>query len=321
MNAIRSRRHFKIEFTIVSGSRGAMRNTGVYPTCLRDWILSYTEFGLLSSRLRVRNRKSTESIVGSGDANVSLTSFGRRIGTVWKTIETIGLGTVKPRRVILWLDDGAVVADPPPSLRRLQARGLEIGHCRDYGPHKKYYPYVEEILPHEPGRTLVTADDDVYYPPDWLEELLRAHRPGEVTAFRARIRSDAPYKSWPLCDTTDASEKVFATGVSGVAYPPELLHTLRDRGDVFTEVCPRADDYWLHYAAVAAGIPIRQVRDVAAYWWEVVSASNRGLWDGEGTANDAIAQPTQRAWLSDARGAIAPADAMPRSMEPVRRVS
>ena len=57
----------------------------------------------------------------------------------------------------------------------------------------------------------------------------------------------------------------------------------------------------LHYAAVATGTPIRQVRDVAAYWWSMTIASNRGLWDGTGTANDAIAAPTAQAWLSSGR--------------------
>jgi hypothetical protein len=89
---------------------------------------------------------------------------------------------------------------------------------------------------------------------------------------------------------------VFATGVSGVAYPPELLGALRDRGEAFAHVCPRADDYWLHYAAVATGIPIRQVRDVAAYFWPIVLVSARGLWDGSGAANDAIATQTRQNW-------------------------
>ncbi|MUL46969.1 hypothetical protein FZI85_03340 [Mycobacterium sp. CBMA293] len=278
-----------------------MRNTGVDPTNPIGWALAFAEFGTMSPRLRARNRRSVELVVGNGTANVSLTSYGKRISTVWQTIETIGAGTVKPRRLILWLDDSAAIAHPPAHLKRLQARGLEIRQCRDYGPHKKYFPYVNEILPDEPERTLVTADDDVYYPPNWLEELLGAHRSGEVTAFRARIRRDGPYSTWPMCTTTAPSEEVFATGVSGIAYPPELLSVLRDRGDAFTQVCPRADDYWLHYAAVATGIPIRQVRDVAAYFWPIVMVSNRGLWDGQGTANDAIAEQTRRAWLSGDR--------------------
>ncbi|WP_208103727.1 hypothetical protein [Mycolicibacterium sp. CBMA 226] len=275
-----------------------MRNTGTDPTGPLEWALTFAEYCALSPKLRMRNRRSVEPVVGDGAANVSLTSFGRRLSSVWQTIETIGAGTVKPRRLILWLDDDAAFQDPPSSLRRLHARGLEIRRCRDYGPHKKYFPYVNEILPDEPERTLVTADDDVYYPPNWLAELLAAHRPGEVTAFRARIRSDAPYNTWPLCTTTEPSEKVFATGVSGVAYAPELLRVLKDRGDAFIEVCPKADDYWLHYAAVATGIPIRQVRATAAYFWPTLTVFNRGLWDGTGTANDAIARQTQQAWLS-----------------------
>ncbi|MBX9919057.1 MAG: hypothetical protein K2Y33_04375 [Mycolicibacterium frederiksbergense] len=90
---------------------------------------------------------------------------------------------------------------------------------------------------------------------------------------------------------------MFATGVSGVAYPPRLLETLRARGDEFADICPFADDFWLHYAAVATGVPIRQVRDTSVLWWAMPIAAGRGLWDGKGTANDAIAERTRQAWL------------------------
>lgn len=129
-----------------------MRNTGINPKTPVDWVLTGAEFVLLSLQLRLLNRKSTDPVIGDGDANVSLTSYGKRISSVWQTIETIGLGTVKPHRLILWLDDDAVVTDPPAPLRRLLARGLEIRHCRDYGPHKKYFPYVDEVLHHESER-------------------------------------------------------------------------------------------------------------------------------------------------------------------------
>lgn len=292
---------------------GAMRNIGIQPTDPLGWVCTFAELGTLGARLLARNHRSAESVVGTGTANVSLTSYGKRISTVWQTIETIGAGAVKPRRLILWLDDRDAYLDPPATLKRLQARGLEIRHCRDYGPHKKYFPYTNEILPDEPDRTLVTADDDVYYPPTWLAELLTAHRSGEVTAFRARIRNDGPYRTWPMCTTTEASETVFATGVSGVAYPPELLGALRDRGEAFAHVCPRADDYWLHYAAVSTRIPIRQVRDVAAYFWPIVTVAGRGLWDGTGTANDAIAVQTEQTWLNCQGRSEAPSTADPSS--------
>lgn len=279
-----------------------MRNTGAIPKNPVKYLPALAEFLALEPRLRATNHRSSSPIVGDGDATVCLTSYGKRIDTVWKTIETIGAGTVKPRRMILWLDDMAACANPPATLLRLCARGLELRFCRDYGPHKKYYPYVCEVFPDEPERTLVTADDDVFYPRTWLEELLRAHRQDEVTAFRARVRTDAPYRSWPTCTTTEPSERVFATGVSGVAYPPRLLATLRQRGDQFLEICPRADDFWLHYAAVASGVPIRQVREAPALWWAVPRTAGSGLWDGVGSANDAIAECTRRAWLPGCAG-------------------
>ncbi|MFC7671596.1 hypothetical protein ACFQWH_00845 [Mycolicibacterium sp. GCM10028919] len=276
-------------------------NTGTYPSSVLGFLRALPEYVVLWPRLLLTNRRSTRSIVGDGngdgEANVSLTTYGKRTATVWKTIETIGSGTVRPRRLILWLDDAATVANPPATLQRLVSRGLEIRLCHDYGPHKKYFPYVQEIFPEEPSVTLVTVDDDAYYPPTWLEELLDAHRPNEVTAFRARIRGAGPYGSWPTCESREPSPRVFATGVSGVAYPPPLLRTLRERGDEFIEVCPRADDFWLHYAAVATGVPIRQVRETAALWWEMPIASNCGLWDRKGTANDAIAAKAESAWL------------------------
>ena len=272
-------------------------NTGVDPQTPAELARAFVEFGLLGPRLYLTNRQSRRPVVGAGPANVSLTTYGKRISTVWKTIETIASGTVRPRRLILWLNDAAVMADPPATLRRLQARGLEIRLCADYGPHKKYFPYVRDILPHAPDTTLVTVDDDAYYPRTWLEELLTAHRPGEVTTFRARVRNAGPYGSWPVCTRDEAPPYVFATGVSGVAYPPELLRVLRARGDAFMQVCPRADDFWLHYAAVATGVPIRQVRKTAALFWAMPVAANHGLWDKKGTANDAIAARAAAAWL------------------------
>lgn len=279
--------------------RSANRNTGTRPESPLALCAALIALVLQHIRLHRTNRYSRVGVVGNADANVSLTSYGRRISTVWQAIETIGAGGVKPRRLILWLDDTAALADLPPSLKRLQARGLEIRSCADYGPHKKYFPYVNEIWPLEPARTLVTADDDVLYPANWLNDLLRVHDPNQVTAFRARIRHDGPYRTWPMCTTTAASDKVFATGTSGVAYPPAVLRALRNRGDEFTRVCPRADDFWLHYATLASGLQVRQVRQTAALWWSVPTALNRGLWDGTGSANDAIASQTRQFWAAN----------------------
>lgn len=275
------------------GNNGTFRH-GAHASFVRRCV-RLLQVNLYQQYLYIRNTFSRSSVLGHCNADVSLTSYGKRVQSAWITIETIGRGIGRPRRLILWLEDESLVLNPPRKLARLQRRGLEIKHCRDFGPHKKYYPY---LLEGEPIRTLVTADDDMFYPRFWLVDLLEAHREDEVTAYRARIRTKGGYLTWPMCTTDQASDRIFATGVSGVAYPPRLLIALRARGDEFMHVCPRADDFWLHFAARSCSIPVRQVGSLHADWWPQRRVSRAGLWQGNahGGDNDSISAAVAQAW-------------------------
>lgn len=206
------------------------------------------------------------SVVSEGSGPVvSLTTYGKRAQGVYLAIESIARGNTLPSRLILWLDDGALYANLPKPLLRLKRRGLEIRFCKNYGPHKKYYPYVEsQNIFTSP---LVTADDDVIYPRSWLAGLLAAHRqfPGYVNCYRARVMmlhagKIAPYREWPLCASTLPSYRTVATGVSGVIYPIALLEHLKLAGTDFESRCPKADDLWLHVQAIRSGFHIRQIQ-------------------------------------------------------------
>jgi hypothetical protein len=272
-----------------------MRNNGLAPTGLVSKILLHLQIILYTLCLKVINLRSDKPIIGGCDVDVSVTTYGGRTRRVWRTLETIGRGTLLPRSVVLWHEDEAVVRKPPRELRRLMKRGLTIKHCLDYGPHKKYFPYVMEGSLERP---LVTADDDVLYPRGWLAGLVSIYRPDEVVAYRAVTMSDGPYVSWQLCATTTPSENLLATGVSGVLYPPRVLRALRERGDEFMRVCPRADDFWLHYAAVASGVLIRQVSESAAEWWPArPKQSGLQVHNVLQHGNDAISQAAKNAWL------------------------
>ena len=212
--------------------------------------------------LRLSNRLSRRPVVGTGAVVVNLTSFGHRIDLVFYALETIASGRIRPRRLILWLDDAATLAHPPAALRRLQRRGLEICSCTDFGPHKKQYPYALS----GPTLPLVAADDDVLYPRRWLAELLEAaaRHPLDVIGQRAHtITFDgdrvAPYARWVAARGTAASFRTLCTGVSGIYYPLGLLDALLAEGDAFLRVAPRADDLWVYSVAVRHGIRARQV--------------------------------------------------------------
>lgn len=217
-----------------------------------------------SRQLRRRIYRSKTNLIGDHPVVVSLTSYGARVMDVSIAIESIGRGQVRPCRLILWIDDPAVLADVPPDLRKQQERGLEILPTEDYGPHKKYLPYVASIANHR--LPLVTADDDVIYPRGWLRELMTAFEqtPDAVVCYRANVVQlengrIGPYASWPRCRTTSPSVRHFATGVSGVMYPPAMLDELARRGRAFERTAPRADDVWLHWVALQMRRPVRQL--------------------------------------------------------------
>lgn len=234
--------------------------------------------------LKFNNLASNEKVVGDSIACVSLTSHGKRVDTVFYTIESIGRGRVKPRRLILWIDDESLMKNLPASVRRLQARGLEVLPSKNYGPHTKYYPYVKNCFC--PNLALVTADDDNFYPNYWLEGLISAYMcdAGVVNCYRAHAttlndREDgiARFGYWTMCHSTTPSFSHHATGVGGVIYPPILQKALQDAGDAFMEMCPKADDIWLHVTAIRNGFKIKQINESAIEFTAIPFSQGDGL--------------------------------------------
>ncbi|WP_454851891.1 hypothetical protein [Promicromonospora soli] len=211
---------------------------------------------------------TSSPVVSGAGIDVSMTTYGARTRTAYLAIEAIGKGDVRPRRLILW-GDAKLVRDPPLPLKRLQARGLEILECEDFGPHKKQFPYVTGEA--AAGVAFATADDDVIYPRTWLAQLASAaaqdpevihgHRAHRITDHAGAI---APYAEWAAAPDPEPSFATFCTGVSGVVYPPEMARHLSAAGREFADVAPRADDVWVHAIAVRNGIRSAQVAAVPA---------------------------------------------------------
>lgn len=230
--------------------------------------------------LRAWNRWGRSTVTGPGAAVVNLTSYGHRLQTVFYAVESIARGRVRPQRMILWLDDPAVLADPPPSLIRLRRRGLELLACPDYGPHKKQFAYARTVV--APRVPLVAADDDVLYPRRWLAQLLSVHsrHPHDVIGHRThRVEFDgddlAPYTRWTPGTGTAAGYRTLCTGVSGILYPPGLLTALAAEGDAFRRWAPYADDIWVHSVMLRHGFRGRQVADRQAEY-PAIPGTQRG---------------------------------------------
>lgn len=221
-----------------------------------------TKFQL--TRLRSRNQRSKERVVAPGGPVVSVTTYGERLNTVHLALESIAAGSVLPSRLILWVDSAEGFANRSDGLKRLVERGLEIYLSDNFGPHTKYYPYLLSTDTFDVP--LVTADDDLLYSRWWLEGLVRSHRekPEEVHCYRAhRVGLEhgaiTPYQTWEPCRSSEADFLHFGTGVSGCIYPMSLLKRLKLAGTEFMQLCPKADDVWLHVNALRAGMKTRQI--------------------------------------------------------------
>ncbi len=267
---------------------------------------------LIFIRLYLLNLWARASVVDpQGQVDVTLTSHSDRIRRAFASIESIGRGEQRPRRLMLFLGKKYAQQPLPATLQRLVQRGLEVHYVDDVGPHTKYYPYL--LQKNSFDAPLVTADDDKMYDRGWLAGLIDAHRaaPDMVNCWRARdVRIDAnglrPYDEWPLCRDTEPSITRFATGVGGVIYPPALLQHLKEAGDVFNGCCPKADDLWLHVMAIRNGYPIRQIDRHAREFPGVPRSSETALQrtNIDGKRNDVqAAQTYSRSDLASLRSA------------------
>lgn len=234
-------------------------------------------------RLAQRNLQSVEPVIAPGGPVVSLTTFDRRLDTVFYTLETIGAGTLRPSRLVLWIADTLLLQGLPPSLTRLVERGLEVRGTDDVGPHTKYFPQV--LSQPDPSLPLVTADDDVLYPRQWLQGLVAAATalPEVIHCYRAHVYGFeangrlSAYVGWPACRSAEPSHRHFSTGVSGALFPVAMQHALRSAGDGFRSCCPRADDIWLNAVAWRERIPVCQVQRFGRSFFEIPGTRAHGL--------------------------------------------
>jgi hypothetical protein len=171
--------------------------------------------------------------------------------------------SVQPDSLLLWI---ARADFPllPDDVIRLQSDGLVIRTCEDLKSYKKIIPALES----GGDDFLVIADDDVYYPRNWLREIVGAYRPDEkeVLCGRAhRIMLDSrgmplPYAQWKgEVPPGEPSNLLFPTGVGGVLYSPGIFHPDVTRTELFLRLCPTADDIWLYWMAALNGARFRKV--------------------------------------------------------------
>jgi len=218
---------------------------------------------------------------------ISLTSYPPRFATLHLTLQSLLMQSCGGR-VVLWIAD-ADIGRLPQRVRVLERSGLEIRTCDDIRSYKKLVP----MLRLEPGATIVTADDDIYYWPTWLQELMDARVAGvdEVVCHRMhhmRLGADGlplPYAQWEH-DSSNSEPDVlnFPTGIGGVLYPAGIFDPRVLDAAQFMTLCPRGDDIWFYWMARSRGARFRRTaRPRYFHCWQ--GTQEVGLWQDNLGAN------------------------------------
>lgn len=166
-----------------------------------NWILN--RFVMFSENLLLR-QKPIQNPIGKNKGEekiiLSMTTYPGRNNIVGWTIKSLLNQSVPVDRFILWLAKEQYPGEEiPQEIQQYMQYGLEVRFCNDLRSHKKYYYSMLEY----PDAVVITVDDDVIYPEDTVEKLLRMHKkyPDAVICNQARwiaLEGDrlAPYVKW-----------------------------------------------------------------------------------------------------------------------------
>lgn len=211
---------------------------------LTELALHSAETGISSERI------CNENVI------ISLTSYGQRIYDVYLAIESIMQGSVKPNQIILWLSKDEFYNKPLPiTLQNQIKRGLEVCFYKDIRSYKKLIPSLQNY----PQACIITIDDDAIYDFDFTENMIEsyktdssciwANRIHEMTYTKKGILKSYLQWNWAIDRESPVNVNNFFSGVGGVLYPPQSLHKETYNEDVFTTICPTADDVWFNAMA------------------------------------------------------------------------
>lgn len=216
---------------------------------------------VIDNFLRSDEKRITET---AENVVVSMTSIPNRMYDIHYAIFSVITQSVKPEKFILYLGKDKFPngeKDIPEQVLAFKPYGLEFRFVEDVKSFTKLVPVLEEF----PDKTIVTADDDIFYESDWLKNLLVTHQkyPGDVIVHKHKnIKLDSenrpvPYKNWTDKKENDAAFSNFLLGVGGVLYPPNSLYNEVSNKNLFLNLCPTNDDLWFYTMAVLNGTKIR----------------------------------------------------------------
>lgn len=249
--------------------KSKLKKTIVYSIYIK---VKYFIYPLQLKLAKIDKKKPTSIIIEKNNKKenriiVSLTSFPGRIHIVHKTIYSIMNQTYKPDMIIIWLSKKQfpqMEKELPKKLGELEKQGLTIKWTEDdLKSYKKLIPALKAY----PEDIIVTADDDLYYPADWLENLITSYKlhPEDIHChlITRLIKKEGNFyvgqRDNNMIDTASFYNKIL--GGSGTLYPPHSLDSEVFNIKKFQSIAPTSDDIWFWAMALKNNTKIRWIKN------------------------------------------------------------
>lgn len=199
---------------------------------------------------------------------VNLTSFPERMYDIHYCLYSLLNQSCKPDMVILWLAEEEFPEKEkniPARVLKLQENGLTIKWCKNNYSYKKLIQALKDF----PDEILVTADDDLFYPENWLAQLYDSYlkNPDFIHCHRAhRVKLEnnkiTPYSVWEKCinDVFPSYLNFFTSGGGTLSTSKHFYRDITEE-KIFQSLSPNSDDIWFWAMAVLNNTKINVVKN------------------------------------------------------------
>lgn len=217
------------------------------------------------SLLNYNEKKTLDYNTHEPQVIISLTTYSKRIYDVYLTIESLFRQTFKPNKIILWLAENEFNNFNIPNLLKiLQNKGLEIAFYKDIKSYKKLIPTLKKY----PNDIIITVDDDIIYPIDFIEKMYKEYLEDKSCIYyyighKIKIINNKimPYSNWEFnYQGEEKSYLTLPTGVGGILYPPNIFPAEIFDEELFIKLAPKADDIWFKAMSLKNGVKCKKVK-------------------------------------------------------------
>ena len=183
---------------------------------------------------------------------ISLTTWYKRVSTVHLVLNTLVNQSKEADMIILCINKeelDAAQIEIPTQVNDLVNKGLvTILWAENLKSYKKLVPALMQF----PNDIIVTADDDILYPSNWLELLHDSYLkyPKTIHCHKASyFLFDKNFNFPPNRNASFDLDKLlpfnaYFVGCSGVLYPPHCLYADVTKKEIFMQIASENDDVW-----------------------------------------------------------------------------